>query len=282
MSDAINAEFRESTQLAVGSQSALANILPTQTADAMVDVLQEWERFKALAIRPEDWMSIPGVPGKYLPADAVDRIAPAIGLSWEIISKNEYGDPGVRATLCEALTYETKIIKKKAKGGGTYDAEVPDYTKPVKTLAMVYTVTVRCHDRFGRQIEVEGSFSSLEMVKSDYHARQQALTRARRVGSLKLIGGVDHDVFEEERARIESEKRISAERAAAVPSSGALYNQALVLGVATDGPSFRAWIAQSVPGCEGAVDPIWKPDVAMREAINARFSAIAEEREQAA
>ncbi len=273
MSEAIDAEFRESTQLATiatdAKGTAVAAIVPHQSADTMVAKLHEWERFKALAIRPEDWQTIPGVQGKYLPAEAVDRIAPAIGLSWEIISKNEHGDPGVRATMCDALTYETKIVKKKSKGGGTYDAEVPDYTKPVKTLAMIYTVAVRCRDNFGRQIEVEGSFSSLEMVKTDYHARQQALTRARRVGSLKLIGGVDADVYEEERARIDTEKRIAAERASKVPTPGQLYNRAKSLGLASDGPSFRVWVSATVQGCEQASDPDWQPDVDQREAIAA-------------
>ncbi len=259
--DSITAEYREAP-LAVKEENPLVTIVPHVSAEAMVAKLQEWERFKALAIREDAWQQIPGVQGKYLPAEEVDRIAPAIGISWEIISKNEFGDAGVRAVICEQLTYEMKTVTRKGKGGGTYDAQVPDHTKPVKTLAVLYTVTVRCRDAFGRCVEVEGSFSSLEMPKSDYHSRQQALTRARRVASMKLMGGVDHDVFEEERARMESEARALAARK--IPSAGALFARARGMKLCEDGPTFRAWCAE-VLLFEGAKDPLWQPNEEQRE-----------------
>lgn len=259
----IDAEYRESS-LAVKDDAPLSIVKTDLTADVMVARLEEWERFKARAIRPDSWEQIPGVQGKYLPAHEVDRIAPALGISWDIVSRNEHGDKGIRAVICDQLTYEMRKVTRKGKGGGTYEAEVPDHTKPIRTLAVLYTVTVRCRDNFGRSVEVEGSFSSLEMQKSDYHARQQAFTRARRTASLRLMGGVDHDVFEEERARIDAEKRAAA--AQQIPSAGALFARARALKLVEDGPTFRAWCATAMD-CPSANEPTWQPSVNQREAL---------------
>jgi len=251
--DAIDAEFIDKSLPAVRTDK-----LPAQrvTAEAMLADLHEWESFKAAAIPDYAWLEIPGVKGKYLPAEWAYKLAPATRVSWDIVSKDEFGDPGVRRRIVEFVTYETKRVKKQRKNkksGEFYDTEedVPDLTKPVISKALLYTAVIRATDCFGRYVDAEGSFRSDEGGKSDYNSAQQALTRARRRSTLILIGGVDADVIEEtKKARRQSSDNKGVAARTQVKAQE-LMRRAATLGLCgADGASFVAW-AKSVPGCEG-------------------------------
>jgi hypothetical protein len=245
--DAVDATFTEtrseqSAALAVlDNGSALGVQTPRLTAETMLAQLHEFEKFKAMAVRPKAWVKIPGVKGEYLPADETYRLAPAFGVTWEILTKNEHGELGVRCEIVDFLTYEKKTIRKNGRNGETYEAEIEDTSKPIISKTVRYTVSMRCTDGSGRFVDVEGSFDRNENPKSDYMCRQQALTRARRRGLLILIGGVDVDVLEEERAAI---RQAAAARAATkAPSTRALIERAVRIGACTGAPaSFLDWV----------------------------------------
>jgi hypothetical protein len=244
--DAVDATFTEtrseqSAALAVlDNGSALGVRAPKMRADEMLEQLHQFELFKAQAVRAKAWQTIPGVKGQYLPADEVYRLAPGFGVRWEIISNDEHGQPGVRSDIVDFLTYEKKTVYKTGRNG-TYEQEVEDPSKPVISKTVRYTVTVRCTDGVGRFVDTVGAFDRAENPKSDYMARQQALTRARRRGLLILIGGVDVDVLEEERAAI---RQAAAARAATkAPSTRALIERAVRIGACTGAPaSFLDWV----------------------------------------
>jgi hypothetical protein len=241
--EAIEAEFTETPGAALAvadGGTALGVRAPRMRADEMLEQLHQFELFKAQAVRPKAWQTIPGVKGQYLPADEVYRLAPGFGVRWEIISHDENGQPGVRSDIVDFLTYEKKTVYKTGRNG-TYEQEVEDPSKPVISKTVRYTVTVRCTDGSGRFVDTVGAFDRAENPKSDYMARQQALTRARRRGLLILIGGVDVDVLEEERAAI---RQAAAARAATkAPSTRALIERAVRIGACTGDPaSFLAWV----------------------------------------
>lgn len=271
-SDAIDVSFtEEGSSLAVRDEkTAIATDRP-QSADSMLEKLHEWEKFKSLAVRPEAWVQIPGIPGKYLPADEVYRIAPAVGVKWEIVSLDENGQKGVRCQMVDFLTYEKKKITKRFKEkNGEWkekEMEVSDLSKPIVSKTMRYTVTLRAYDGFGRYVDVVGSFDASEMPKSDYAARQQALTRARRRSTLILIGGVDRDVAEEMRAGMRHARDTKTEQGRAVPSSQQLVKRAIETGVAKDGETFCAW-CRDVVGIPEAGHG-WKPTPDQKRAIMA-------------
>lgn len=272
-SDAIDVSFtEESSSLAVRDDKTAITADRPQSADAMIAKLHEWEKFKALAIRPNAWIEIPGIPGKYLPAEEVERIAPAVGIKWEILSLDEDGQKGVRCKMVDFLTYETKKIVRKYKDKKTgewkeFEREVPDISKPIVSKTMRYTVTLRAQDAFGRYVDVVGSFDATEMPKTDYQARQQALTRARRRSTLILVGGVDRDVAEEMRAGMRHARNTKTEEGRALPSSQQLVKRAIETGVAKDGETFCAW-CRDVVGIPDAGHG-WKPTPDQKRAIMA-------------
>lgn len=241
---AVPADEIETRAIAVHDGGAALGVVTNRmTSENMLAQLQEYERFKALAVRDKAWKTIPGIPGKYLPADEVYRLAPAFGVRWEVISFDEHGQPGVRCDMVDYLTYEKRVIRKSGKGGQSYEAEVDDLTKPIISKTTRYTVTVRATDGSGRYVDTVGAFDRAENPKSDYMCRQQALTRARRRALLILIGGVDVDVLEEEKAQIRlAQAHLAATK---VPGTKALIERAVRLGAVSNSQDttadFLAW-----------------------------------------
>jgi len=248
VTDTIDAEYTEKP--AMIALEGGRNLPAIATEEQMNAQLAAFERFKAAQIKPKDWKRFPGIDAPYLEAETVDRICVGVGVSWEIISKNEDGDFGVRCKIVDKLGYAQKTVEKRRKDGSTYKAEVDDLESPMVFKVTRYTVTIRTV-ALGRHLDVEGSFDSDEMKKTDYQMRQQACLRARRLGAMKLIGGVDQDVWEEERGNLE--RAALDEQRRSKTNASALFVRGKEMGLFSDGASFVAWAKEHCRNCNDLV-----------------------------
>jgi hypothetical protein len=206
-----------------------------------------FEEIKARILGPDDWVPI---EGKLVPtAVGVNKLAGPCGHTWEIISRNEHGDPGVRRTIVEDVVYGTKTVQKRGRGGGTYEKEVADIANPVATKKVIFTVTMRATDRWGRVCVVDGSIDTVEAPNMpDNTMRQKAETRARKKASTVLVGGIDAQYAEEGKVDVRLRR---LQRNASVNIRD-LLRRAAALGAIpqSDKAMFLDWAREKVRGCE--------------------------------
>lgn len=270
--DVIDAEHTlVSTVPAIPSPTAIA----PASADHLAMRLAEFERFKSLMLTEKDYHLIEGK--RRVKAESAMRLAVAPQISFAIVSRNEHGETGVRRNVVEDLVYPMKSIQKRTSvwedkpGGGrqktwkTIPAEVPDYTADPRVVkSILYTVTMRATDCFGRVMEHDASFSptELEYTASDNTYRARCETRARTTLALKLIGGVDAEIAEEVHANIRAAQAEIAVRQGRIPTTAQIALRAFRAGLCRPmredkGESFCAWVREAC-GLSGAGSG-WQP-----------------------
>jgi hypothetical protein len=247
--------------------AATGGIMRFPSAEEMIGAHREFERYKAQVLGPKDYHPI---DGRMVPtAAAAMRLSVAPQITFDIISKNEHGDIGVRRSIVQQLRYPL-VVKKVRKKRNIWDQEQQkkvyrfveedqeqfDFDAEPRLIPRVlYTVTMRGRDAWGRSIDHEASFDAHELGfdVSDNTLRARCETRARSAVAVKLIGGVDAQIAEEVLGEVRAAAQAQAEalkRAPRMPSMAEILERAKLAGKCTDGASFVEWINREVPGCE--------------------------------
>jgi len=200
------------SDLALQKASTLAAQVDWEaSADNAIAQAHAFERIKRESLDSSDYDLI---QGKLVPNQkGIAKLGIPCGHSTEIISRDEYGDCGIRRSIVE------------------------DAAGKKQTL---YTVTVRVTDRWGRYREQAASY--YDKSKDDNANRAMCEKRASKKAAEMLVGGVTAESGEQEATQ--------RSRQAAEPSEllRALYAEGEDRGYWADRPSFIAFIA-TLPGC---------------------------------
>lgn len=228
-------------------------------ADQAIAQAHAFERIKAESLNASDYDVI---EGKKVPnAIGIAKLGVPCGHSCEIISRNEHGDTGVRRTIQADLVWPTKTVKKKGRDGW-YDKVVPDLEgDPREIKAIIYTVTVKVTDRWGRSKEQDASM--YDPTRDDNANRAMVVKRAAKKAAEWLVGGVNSEAGAYQAQRQQVVRN-------AGPNLRAMQAECESRGwIPEDDEAFLDFMREKVPGCSDMEKPLLKHATALAKFLEA-------------
>ena len=183
-------------------------------ADSAIEQARAFERIKREMLDASDYDLI---QGKRVPNQkGIAKLGIPCGHSTELISRDEHGDCGVRRAIVEDTAGKKELL---------------------------YTVTVRVTDRWGRYREQSASY--YDRKKDDHSNRVMAEKRASKKAAELLVGGVNAEDGETSAAHT------SRQASDANALFREIYAEGQQRGLWTDRASLATFVA-TLPGCADA------------------------------